>query len=192
MSIKDDAKYVKKELGADEKMLESALQLETFYKKHKIKIWATIGLIILFFGGRAVISGIQEAKLNSANKAFLTLQKDPKNSEALETLKSDNAALYELYSYARAIKSEDAKTLEQFAGSKNPLIADISTYHSSVLAKKGSNSQYYKEMSLIEDAYLALKAGKVKEAKAKLDMIDARSPVASVADLLKHYTIKAQ
>jgi hypothetical protein len=47
-------------------------------------------------------------------------------------------------------------------------------------------------MSLIEDAYIALKAGKREEAKAKLELIDARSPVAQVANLLKHYTIKGK
>jgi hypothetical protein len=61
-----------------------------------------------------------------------------------------------------------------------------------VLASKSSDSVYYKEMSLIEDAYLALKAGKRQEAKEKLELIDPRSPLAQVADLLKHYTIKGK
>jgi hypothetical protein len=192
VSIQDNVDYVKKELSGDEKVLESALKIETFYKKHKIKIWAAIAAIILLFAGKAIIDTVHEVKLNSANEAFLTLQKDPKNSEALEVLKSKNPALYELYAYAEAVKSKDKKILEGLGSSKNALISDISRYHSNVLAEKSSSSQYYKEMSLIEDAYLALKAGNAKEAKAKLDEIDARSPVAPVAELLKHYTIKVQ
>lgn len=192
MSIQDDVNYVKKELGADEKVLESALKLETLYNKHKKKIWTVAAVIVLFFVGKVVVNGIHEAKLNSANKALLTLQADPKNSEALETLKSKNPKLYELFSYAQAVKTKDATALEALSGSKDALIADISSYHSSVLAEKSSDSQYYKEMSLIEDAYLDIKAGKIKEAKGKLELIDSRSPVASVAELLKHYTLKAQ
>ena len=130
--------------------------------------------------------------MNSANEALLTLQKDSKNSEALSALQSNNPALYELYSYAEAVKSKDAKRLDELAKSKNSLIADISQYTGQVLTSKSSGSAYYKEMSLIEDAYLAIKAGKSDVAKEKLELIDARSPVAPIADLLKHYTIKGQ
>ena len=192
MNIQDNVNYVKQELSGDEKVLESVLKAETFYKKHRYKIWAVVGAIVLFFAGKAIMGAIHEAKLNSANEAFLLLQKDPKNSEALAQLRSKNPALFELYSYEEAIKSKDAGKLEELAGSNNPLIADISRYSSQVLASKPSESVYYKEMSLIEDAYIALKAGKREEAKAKLELIDARSPVAQVANLLKHYTIKGK
>ena len=192
MSIKDDVKYVKKELSADEQVLESALKLETYYNKYKRKIWTILALIVLLFFGKIAFDAVQDSRMNSANEALLALQKDSKNSEALSVLQSNNPALYELYSYAEAVKSKDAKTLEELAKSKNALIADISQYTSQVLASKSSDSVYYKEMSLLEDAYLALKAGKGNAAKEKLELIDARSPVAPIADLLKHYTIKGQ
>jgi len=192
VSIKDDVKYVKKELSADEQVLESALKLETYYNKYKRKIWTILALIVLLFFGKIAFDAVQDSRMNSANEALLALQKDSKNSEALSALQSNNPALYELYSYAEAVKSKDAKTLEELAKSKNALIADISQYTSQVLASKSSDSVYYKEMSLLEDAYLALKAGKGNAAKEKLELIDARSPVAPIADLLKHYTIKGQ
>ena len=192
MSIKDDVKYVKKELSADEQVLESALKLETYYNKYKRKIWVILALIVLLFFGKIAVDTVQNLRMNSANDALLTLQKDPKNSEALSALQSNNPALYELYSYAEAVKSKDAKRLEELAKSKDSLIADVSQYTSQVLLSKSSDSTYYKEMSLIEDAYLALKAGKSDVAKEKLELIDARSPVAPIADLLKHYTIKGQ
>ena len=192
MSIKDDVNYVKKELSADEQVLESALKLETYYNKYKYKIWTVLVVLVLFFVGKSLWETIQESKLDSANAALMILQKDSKNSEAIAVLRDSNPALYELYSYAEAVKSEDAKRLEELAGSKNLLLADISRYSSQVLASKSSDSAYYKEMSLIEDAYIALKAGNRSEAKAKLELIDARSPVAPIADLLKHYTIKGE
>ena len=192
MSIQDNVKYVKKELSTDEKALESALKLETLYNKHKRKIWTVLILIVMLFAGKNIYDMVQDSRMNSANEALLVLQKDPKNSEALETLQSNNPALYELYSYAEAVKSEDAKRLNELTKSKNSLIADVSQYTGQVLASKSSDSVYYKEMSLIEDAYLALKAGKSEAAKEKLELIDARSPVAPIADLLKHYTIKGQ
>ncbi len=190
MSIKDNVKYIKKELSADEQVLESALKLETLYNKHKYKIWAVLVIIVLSFVGKVILDTVQEARLESANQAFSILQKDPKNSEAIEVLRSKNPALYELYSYAEAVKSKDPKQLDALTSSKNSLIADVSRYSKQVLESKSSDSVYYKEMSLIGDAYIALKAGENKEAKEKLELIDARSPVAPVADLLKHYSIK--
>jgi len=190
VSIKDNVKYIKKELSADEQVLESALKLETLYNKHKYKIWAVLVIIVLSFVGKVILDTVQEARLESASQAFSILQKDPNNSEAIEVLRSKNHALYELYSYAEAVKSKDPKQLDALTSSKNPLIADVSRYSKQVLESKSSDSVYYKEMSLIGDAYIALKAGKNKEAKEKLELIDARSPVAPVADLLKHYSIK--
>ncbi len=190
MSIKDNVKYIKKELSADEQVLESALKLETLYNKHKYKIWAVLVIIVLSFVGKVILDTVQEARLESASQAFSILQKDPNNSEAIEVLRSKNHALYELYSYAEAVKSKDPKQLDALTSSKNSLIADVSRYSKQVLESKSSDSVYYKEMSLIGDAYIALKAGENKEAKEKLELIDARSPVAPVADLLKHYSIK--
>ena len=192
MGIKDNVNYVKGELKGDEKVLESVLKAETFYKKNKMTIWAIAAAIVLFFGGKAAVGAWHEHKMNNANEALLTLQKNPKDSSALESLKSNNPVLFELYSYHKAIEAKNAKELSELAGSKNPLIADISKYSSKVLESKSSDSVYYKEMSLIEDAYIALKAGKKEEAKEKLELIDARSPVAQVAELLKHYTIKGK
>jgi len=192
VAIKDNLGYAREELKGDEKVLESVLRAETFYKKHKRTIWTVVAALVLIVAGKAIIGVVQDMKRNSANEALLVLQKDPQNSEALQTLQSKNPALFELYSYQEAIKAKDGKKLNELAGSKNPLIADISKYNAQVLESKSSDSVYYKEMSLIEDAYLALKAGKRDEARAKLELIDARSPLAQIAELLQHYTIKGK
>jgi hypothetical protein len=47
-------------------------------------------------------------------------------------------------------------------------------------------------MALLEEAYLAIKAGDIKSAKAKLELIDERSPLSMLAQLLKHSTLKAK
>jgi len=192
VGIKDKMGYVKGELSGDEKVLESVLKIETLYNRHKRKIWAVLAAIVLFLAGKVILDTIHDAKLESANEALLVLEKNPKDGAALEKLQSKNPLLYELYSYHQAVTQKDAKRLEALSGSKDPLISDISRYSSSVLASKSSDSVYYREMSLIEDAYLALKAGKRQEAREKLELIDPRSPLAQVADLLKHYTVKGK
>jgi len=192
VSIKSNMEYAGKELSGDEKMLESTLKLEAFYNKYKKLIWVAIFIILAIFIINPIISTLNDMKLNSANEALLSLQKNPKDSEALTTLKSNNLALYELYIYSQAIKNSDIKVLEELSNSKNSLISDISSYHKNVLSSKSSESNNYKEMSMIEDAYIAIKAGERKKAREKLELIDSRSAVAPISDLLKHYTIKGE
>jgi len=192
VSIQDNIKYAGKELSGDEKMLESTLKLEAFYNKHKKVIWIVIALIVALFIIKPLYNGYKAMQLDNANEALIALQKDPKNLKTLEVLRSKNRALFELYSYSEAIKKRDTATLKTLSKSKNSLISDISSYHTSILESKSSDSQYYKELSMLEDAYINIKSGDIKGAKEKLELIDARSPVAPVADLLKHYTIKGK
>ena len=190
MSIKDDVKYVKTELTGDEKVLESAFKLESLYKKYKYAVWGVAAALILFFAGQTVMDAMKQSKLEDANAAFLTLQKSADNAEALATLKKKNPALFELYTFSQASKKEDTKVLASLTGSKNDVIADASKYTVSAIEKKPADSKLYKELALLEEAYLDIKAGNVNEAKSKLELIDERSPLSMLAKLLEHSTIK--
>jgi hypothetical protein len=192
VSIQDDVKYVKRELSGDEKVLESAFKLEELYKKYKLVIWAVIVAVILFFVGSTIMSAMKQAKLEDANNAFLTLQNKADDAQALETLKKKNPALFELYTFSQAAKNQDANVLNTLTGSKNSIIADASKYTAAAIEKKPVDSKLYKEMALLEEAYVSIKAGDVKSAKAKLELIDERSPLSMLARLLEHSTIKAK
>jgi len=192
VSIQDDVNYVKTELSGDEKILESAFKLETLYKKYRFYIWGSAAALLLFFVGSTVTENLHAAKLADANEAFLTLQKKPDDTSALEVLKTKNPELYELFTFAEAVKKQDAAALKNLASSKNEVLSDSSRYVAANLEKKASDSKLYKEMAELESAYLALKAGKAEKAKEQLELIDARSPVAPLAALLKHATLKAK
>jgi hypothetical protein len=191
VSIKDDVNYVKKELSGDEKVLESAFKLETLYKKHKFKIWGVVIALIVFFAGNAIQESMHEAKLVKANEAFVALQVNADDASALKILKENNLALFELFSYANAAKKEDIKTLEALASSTNTVISDASAYTAGVLKRKPVDSALYNEMSLFQEAYVAIGAGDKKTAKAKLELIDERSPLSVITGFLKHSLIKA-
>lgn len=190
VSIKDDVNYVKKELSGDEKVLESAFKLETLYRKHKFKLWAALVVVILFFVVTAAMDAMHEAKLVKANEAFLTLQTNSDDANALKVLKEENPALFELYSYATAVKKKDLSVLESLAKSTNSVIADASVYTVGVLNEKPVDSKLYRELALFLKAYVAIGAGDMEAAKAKLDLIDERSPLGVVTSFLKHSTIK--
>lgn len=192
MSIKDNVAFVKKELSGDEQVLESALKLETLYKKYKIFIWAVIVAIVLFFVAKNVMGMIKDANLIEANQAFLTLQEKPKDTQALKILEEKNPTLFELFSYAQAVKVQDTVTLKTLVSSTNSIVSDASNYALATLEKKPSHSTLYKEMGLINEAYLAIQSGNIKKAKNKLTLVPEESALASIASLLTHTTLKAK
>jgi len=192
VSIKDDVKYVKTELSGDEKVLESAFKLESLYKKYKFVIWGAAAAVLLFFIAQTVMESMKQSKLEDANSAFLTLQEKPDDAEALKVLKTKNPALFELYTFSEAAKKNDADALKALTSSKNEVIADASKYTAAAIAKHPVDSQLYKELALLEEAYLAIKSGDMKSAKAKLELIDERSSLQMLTQLLEHSMIKAK
>jgi len=181
---------IKKELSGDEKVLESAFKLETLYKKHKFKLWAIVIALVVYFGGRSMQESMHQEQLEKANEAFLVLQKTPTDAAAFKILEENNPTLLELFFYAQAVKNKDAKTLQKLSSSKNTVIADVSAYTAGVLNKKPVDSVLYNELALFEKAYLAIGAGDTKTARAKLELIDERSPLAVITGFLKHSIIK--
>ena len=192
MSIQDTLNEAKKELTNDEQMLASAFKLEKLYKKHKIKLYSVLTIATLYLVGTAVVDNIAQQKLVSANSAYLTLSKDAKNETALNELKTNNPALFDLYSYQEAIKSSNKEALKALSTSSNKIIADLSTYHLAVLEGKPVESELYNEFALVNNASLLIKEGKIADAKNELDLIDEESPVYNISKMIKHYTIKGQ
>jgi len=192
LSIQDTLSEVKQELSSDEQMLASAFKIEKLYKKHKFKLFAVVGLTIAYFGGTAIMENIAQSKREAANSALLVLEKDAKNAKALADLKSNNPALFELYSYQEALKSNDKTVLTTLSKSKNSIIADISTYHLAVVSGEKAESKLYDDMAKVYNASLDIKAGKIAEAKDELELISEESPVYNISKMIKHYTIKGQ
>ena len=181
---------VKKELSGDEKMLASAFKAEKIYKKHKIKIFAVVGIVIAYFAGTAIMKTIAQDKREKANTAYLVLEKDAKNSDALNSLKTNNPALFELFSYQEAVKATDTVLLKSLSTSKNEIISDLSAYHLAVIEGKPSNSKFNADIAKVHNAALLIKEGKTIEAKEELELISEDSPVHNISKMIKHYSIK--
>ncbi len=190
MSIKDEIQHVKEELSGDEKILESAFKLERIYRKNKILIWGVVLVGVLGLGGNAAWNAYTASKLHTANDAFLLLQNDPTNTQAAATLQANNPKLYTLYALSQALTKHKADALATFASSKDPLVHDIAAYHAGVLKGHVTDAHYYHDLALIEETYLDLKSGKIEAAKSRLSLISETSPVAQIARLLKHATLK--
>lgn len=183
---------VKRELSGDEKVLEKAFKLETLYKKYKLIIWAVVIGLILFFVGKTVMQNMHEARLIAANEAFVSLQKNENDSNALAILKEKNPELFELFSLSKAMNSKDTKVLETLSTSSNEVVADISKYIIANLENKSSDSKIYNEFNVLQEAYLAIKAGDKSTAKSKLEMISDNRDLSQVSQTLQHATLKAK
>ena len=192
LSISETIDEVKKELSSDEQMLASAFKIEKLYKKHKFKLFAVVGLAVAYFGGTTIMESIAQSKRESANAALLTLESDAKNAKALEELKTNNPALFELFTYQEALKNADTAQLKTLSSSKNPIIADIASYHLSVIEGEKAESTLYENVAKVYNASLNIKAGKIEDAKYELELIDETSPAYNISKMIKHYSIKGK
>ncbi len=188
MDLKDGLNEVKKELSGDEKLLEQAFHLEKFFKKYKTPLIATAVVLVLALAGYKVNNYLENQRLERANSALLALDKNPKDSSALKELKENNPKLYALYSYSVAANAADKDSLNSL-DKDSKFLDDVVNYNLSLLNNSPKNSIYYKNLSIVEKAYLLIKDNKKSEAKNSLATIDKNSAVVPIARLLEHYTI---
>jgi hypothetical protein len=194
LSLKENIEAVKKELSAEEQFLESVVKAEGFWKKYKKLVIALgVGLVLLALGS-AFYKSMKEKSLNASNEAFATLQKNPTDTEALETLKSKNPKLYELFLFSSEVKSADAEKLKALKATiKDPILKDLVSYQEASLSKKDLSAYAVKQGSLLKElatlelVYTLFKDGKSKEAKAELAKIPETSQLHQIAQSFKHY-----
>jgi len=197
VSIKEQVEYAKEELTQDEKLLAGLIKAERFYKRNKMLILGIVAVAVIGGIGYGVMDYLKEQRLLAANRAFLALQRNPADSQALATLKAKDPALFELYELNRAIAAGDTTALEGLETSKDPVVADLAQYHAAALRKseKGLNAYRMKSEALLKDfalfdeAYLLVKAGRIKEADERLALIPAESPLKPAATMLAHYGV---
>jgi predicted negative regulator of RcsB-dependent stress response len=190
MGLKENIDAVKKELSTEEQFLESVIKAEGFWKKYKKLILTIISLLIIGVLAYTLYQSIQEKNLIAANKAYITLQTNPDDSEALAILESKNPNLYELFLFSRQIKNGD-KSLDSKI--TDPILEDLLEYQKASVSKSGlkeysqKQNALLKEFASLEEVYILFKDGKNKEAKAILDQISENSSLGQLAQSLKHY-----
>jgi len=198
VSIKDQVEFVKEELTQDEKLLESLIKVERFYKKNRLAILAVFVSFVVGGVGYGVMKYVKEQQLLKANSALLKLQNNPSDTDALQVLKDNNPSLARLFLLKEATISGDMEILEKLAKSKDEIVSDLAMYHMAIFKNNLSQIKEYrlkssallKDLAIFDEAYLLCKNGKIDEAKDMLAQISEVSPIKSVAKMLEHYGIK--
>jgi hypothetical protein len=188
MGLKENIDAVKKELSTEEQFLESVIKAEGFWKKYKKLILSAVTLLIVGVLAYTLYQSIQERNLIAANEAYMTLQTNPGDSEALAILESKNPKLYELFLFSSQIKKGDFDSKVT-----DPILQDLLAYQKASSSKSGlkeysqKQNALLKEFASLQEVYLLFKDGKSKEAKAILDQISENSSLGQLAQSLKHY-----
>ncbi len=194
MGLKENIDAVKKEISTEEQFLGSIIKAEGFLKKYKNLLIVFAILLIVAALANIFYKSSKEKNFIASNEAYATLQTNPSDKDALEILKSKNPKLYELFLFSSEIKSADASKLDGLKSKlTDPVLKDLLSYQASSLKGVDLSSYSVKQKALlrefakIQEAYLLLKDGKTEDAAVILSLISADSPLAQMAQSLKHY-----
>jgi hypothetical protein len=198
LSLKENMDALKEELSSEEKFFESAIRTERFVKRYQKPLISVVVASLLAVGGAIGYQMYTDAKIQSSNAAFNLLLVNPSDTQAEQTLKKDNPALYDVWKLSRGITQNDVTVLEGLKNSEAFGVGDIASYEAAAI--KGdiaSLEQYtkkqgalYKDMALLELAVSAIEKGDVAAAHQKLALITEESPLYQVAGALSHYGVK--
>lgn len=189
MSLKENISAVKDEISTEEQFLESLIKGERFFKKYKKIILAFVGIAVLSIIGYGVFTYIHQNKIEKANIAYGTLLKNPKDAQALKSLKSNDERLYNLFLFTQAANADDKEQLEKLSKLKNDsILSDLATYQlQSENGQSDTKSELLRGMAFLHAGYKLLLEGKINEAKLQFAQIGANSPLKNIANNLEHY-----
>lgn len=195
MSLKENMDAIKQELNSEEKFFENAIRTERFVKRYQKPLIAAVVISLLSVGGIIGYQTYEDIKIERSNEAFNTLLQNPSDTQAEQTLKNNNARLYDLWKLSQALAKKDVTALESLKNSETFAVADIAQYESAVMKKDMQGvDQYtkrqgalYKDLALVESAVDSLEKGNIAAAKQKIGLISKESSLSPVTQTLMHY-----
>lgn len=195
LSLKDNISMVKEELNSEEKFFEKAVMTEKFVKKYKKIMIASVTVISLVVGANLAYNANESSKISAANEALSKLQKDSKNIEALNELKTLSPELYDVWTFSQAIANKDLETLKSLSSSKTLIVSDLVKYElavdsASLESYASKQDAIFKDLALVQSAVIFLNENKIEEARNKLSMVSKDSSLNKLVAALMHYGIK--
>ena len=198
MSIKNDIDMVREKLNSEEKFFEKAVITEKFVKKYKKFLIGTLVTIIVVVAANIVYDINKEYEVKEVNKALIVLSEDAQNSEALHTIKSISADLYDAWIYSNAVAKKDMLSMKELTKSSSMMVADLASYEVAQDAKDAKlldkyaakKDAVYKDLALVQSAIIYMSKSDIQEAHKRLAQISPDSSLRNVANALMHYGVK--
>lgn len=196
MSLEQNIQKLKDEAVAEEKFLESFLRVEQLWKNFKTPILIVLVVFICGSAGYFASQWFVAMQKREHFALYESLLAEPTNEQKLLALKQSGSPLYELFLLKRASMTNDMPTLEQLSSGQEHFLAMLARYQAASL--KGDLQALdslhdvdvmLAEMTLLQRAYLLLKADNIDEAHSLLGKIPLDSPLRGIAQFFVHYGI---
>ncbi len=196
MGLKENVEAVKKELGAEEQFLESMIKTEGFFKKYKKFLIATGVILVVGFLGYQGYQYTKQEALISSNEAYVVLQNNADDKEALAILRSQNSALYELFIFSQDITSDNLQKLETLKANINDsILHDLVTYQKITLSSNLKELISYaqgqdvllKDLATIDAAFILFQNDEGEKARGLLSQISSSSSLYQLSQNFSHF-----
>jgi len=198
LSLKENVEFIKEELNSEEKFFEKAVVTERFVKKYKKHLIAGVSVVVVAALLNVVYTVKEQNRIEAANSALLALEKNPKDATAKTTLQTKSPKLYELWSFAQAVGNKEMKKLQELESKKLAIVSDVARYEVAQNKKDVAElkeyaleqNSIYKDLALVQSAIVYLDKNEIAKAREELSQVSAKSPLANVASVLKHYGVQ--
>ncbi|MDD2905793.1 MAG: hypothetical protein PHH41_04940 [Sulfurimonas sp.] len=198
MSLRNDIDMVKEELSSEEKFFEKAVVTERFVKKYKNVIIGSVVAIVVVVTANIAYDMNKASQIKAANETLALLMNDSNDTLNAARLATLSPALYDVWSYSKAVADKDLKSLEELQNSKTLIVGDLAKYEIAQSSKDltkldayaSKQNAVYADLAIIQSAVLLMSEGKSDVAHQKLTTISEESSLHKVAKALLHYGVK--
>jgi hypothetical protein len=189
---------VKEELNSEEKFFEKAVITEKFIKKYKNLMIGAVVVLVVAVGANVAYSINKQSQITAANNALAILSEDATNSEALLTLKSISAELYDVWIYSTAVAKKDMVTIKELTNSSAFMIGDLAKYEmaqdaqdaASLDSYASAQDAVYRDLALVQSAIILMSNSEIQKAHEKLAKVSPQSSMNKIVSALLHYGVK--
>lgn len=186
MSLSKDMRRAGTNLNSEEKLMASFIKYEQIFKKYKFHLLIILLIVAGFLSYSYINATIEQNNLKKANEAFLILQKDPSNENALSQLKQHNQKLYQLFMVHKKLNEKDFDHSQNYTATAQ--VSDIASYHKSLRQQKLTNYDgMYNDLANLIEGYHLLKNSEHEKAKLALSKIPQDSQLSQNVKILMHY-----
>ncbi len=182
--------------SSEDSLLELRIRMERWVRKNRLWLIGAVAAIVIWLLAMGIYALVEQNRIQAANTALTTLQNDPTDAQALETLQSRSPQLYGLFKLQQAAQSGDRTALETLA-QRNDLAGDMAAYQLALLDEDPQALGRYtqregaplREMAYLSEALIWHEQGEHQRARDALARVGFDSDMRDFAATLEHYGV---